>query len=225
MGKKKFHIPFYSSARNHFSSTETDDDRLKQILKKDGGGSDSDVDLDLLINRIDKALNSAMNKDSGETNPFRHGVDWPTASDSSKILEGASTNAQLISTEISNYSGDTYKTAIAILDGIGNAHWAGVGLLVVAAVIERFETISSNRSECLELLCTMNKLAKHMKQLKDIPNLKKEMEAIIGEAVDLIVQGAHSCLHLRKMRRRDTSHRPTRFWPALMAPWSMTKLC
>jgi hypothetical protein len=85
------------------------------------------------------------------------------------------------------------KVVQNLLRGLGQAHWAAAGLLVVANILERFETVSANQDECLSLLEEMNNLAQHVKDLKVRPGLKKGMEVSIQKATEMIVEGALMC--------------------------------
>ena len=69
------------------------------------------------------------------------------------------------------------NTARSILSGISEAHWAAACLLVVANILERYETISENKYECLCVLEEMYNLAHHVKKLKARPKSREEMEA------------------------------------------------
>lgn len=84
--------------------------------------------------------------------------------------------------------------AVDVLKGLGNAHWVAVGLLAIANVLERFDNISANDRECIDLLKAMLKLGKYLKQMKDISaDLHKETLECMSEAVKLIVSGAILC--------------------------------
>lgn len=64
---------------------------------------------------------------------------------------------------------------------------------MVANILERFETVSANQEDCLCLLEEMNKLAQHVKQLKERDDLKKGMESLIKEATELILEASIMC--------------------------------
>eukprot|EP01018_Ginkgo_biloba_P036239 Gb_26351 [translate_table: standard] len=88
---------------------------------------------------------------------------------------------------LSKLSGEAKMMSMSILKGIGEAHWAAVGLLVVSNILERFESISANNTECLQLLEAMNRLALHIKQLKDWTNMKEGIRDMIKKVVCMIV--------------------------------------
>lgn len=88
---------------------------------------------------------------------------------------------------------DIIPTTQSLLKGIGQAHWATAGLLVVSNVLERFEAVSANREECLSLLDEMYNLAKYVKQLRERPRLKEGMEDLIQEALEMIVKASIMC--------------------------------
>ncbi|KAH9290163.1 hypothetical protein KI387_034280, partial [Taxus chinensis] len=124
----------------------------------------------------------------------------PSARDVSDFSEGVSKNVKIISNQISASSGDEHGTAVAVLTAIGNVHWVGVGFLLVAAVLERLDTIESNRKERLKLLKSMNNLCKIIMQLKLHPHLKNEMQTKIKESIHLIVEGAILCCFQKKRK-------------------------
>lgn len=60
----------------------------------------------------------------------------------------------------------------SLLEGISREeHLAAIGLLVVAEILERFDSVSANRDECLFLLEEMNRVAQSIKQLNERPIL------------------------------------------------------
>eukprot|EP01018_Ginkgo_biloba_P001072 Gb_13428 [translate_table: standard] len=165
---------------------------IEPILKAANHANSSDIDLDALISHISHLL--AAIKNSSEKNPFPW--QWPTSSDFSELREFVVEGSDLISKEkesLSKLSGDAKTVAMSILKGIGEAHWAAAGLLVVSSILERFESISANNTECLQLLEAMSRLALHIKHLKDRTNLKEGMGDTIQEAVSMIVQGSILC--------------------------------
>jgi len=88
---------------------------------------------------------------------------------------------------------DTKKIVQGFLQGMGAAHMATTGLLVVANILERYEAISKNKDACLSLLKEMNKLAQHVTKLQKRPALKGEMEDSIRDAIVLIVEASVAC--------------------------------
>ncbi|KAH9289742.1 hypothetical protein KI387_033859, partial [Taxus chinensis] len=126
----------------------------------------------------------------------------PSASDASIAAEGLNKSVQALSTQISAYTGETEGTAINVLNAIGNVHWVAVGFLLVAAVIQRIDTVKSNKEKCVDLLKRMMKLAKTIMIFKDLPRLERETELhiTIKECIELIFQGAVSCCS-RKARK------------------------
>ncbi|KAH9289875.1 hypothetical protein KI387_033992, partial [Taxus chinensis] len=122
----------------------------------------------------------------------------PSASDVSKFSEEASKNVKLISTQISDYTGDKHSTAISVLTAIGNVHWVSVGFLLVASVLERLDKLKYNKMGRLKLLKSMNELAKVIMQLQRLPHLKIELQAKMNESIQLIVDGAILCCVQKK---------------------------
>eukprot|EP01018_Ginkgo_biloba_P022341 Gb_07491 [translate_table: standard] len=163
-------------------------------------GNTSDIDLELLTRHIDTALSVFTNKGFRGKLPESHMkmADWvkQSASDFSKLFEGISQGAKTFSDGkvlMSTLSGEVQKVAVEVLKGFGNLHWAGIGLLAIATVLERLDKISSNDKECIELLSGMNDLAKCIKQLKYISDLHTEIKEKMSEGVQLIVGGAIMC--------------------------------
>ncbi|KAH9289544.1 hypothetical protein KI387_033661, partial [Taxus chinensis] len=91
-------------------------------------------------------------------------------------------------------STEAQTVVLDVLRGVGNAHWAAVGLLVIANVLDRFDKISANDRKCIDLLRAMLNLGKYMKQLKDNQfDLHGEILEKMAEGVQLIVSGAILC--------------------------------
>lgn len=78
----------------------------------------------------------------------------------------------------------------AILKGIGKASVATAGLLVVAYTLERFDDLSTNKEECLDLLKEIVYVANLVKIFKQSP---KGSHGVIEDAKELIVEGAVMC--------------------------------
>lgn len=87
----------------------------------------------------------------------------------------------------------TKKIVKGFLQGMGAAHMATTGLLVVANILERYEAISTNEEACLSLLEKMNILARHVTELQKRPELKGGMEDSIRKAIELIVEASIAC--------------------------------
>ncbi|KAH9290816.1 hypothetical protein KI387_034933, partial [Taxus chinensis] len=122
----------------------------------------------------------------------------PSASHGAKFADDVSKEVKQIAKEISEYSGNNHKTSINVLNSIGNIHWVGVGLLIIAGVLERWDAIDNNDIECLKLLKLMNELAKAIKQLQSILYLTSEMETVIKESIQVIAEGAIVCCLQKK---------------------------
>eukprot|EP01018_Ginkgo_biloba_P000685 Gb_18504 [translate_table: standard] len=171
-------------------------DIMEPILNGANNGS-SDIDVDALISHITRLL-AAIKTSYNEKNRShtkRSAWQWPTSSAFSRLREFMETvsNVSAEKDSFSKLSGEAKTVAMSILKGIGETHWAVAGLLVVSSILERFESISANNLECLKVLEAMNRLALHIKQLKDRANLKEGMEDMIQEAVCMIVQGSILC--------------------------------
>jgi hypothetical protein len=59
--------------------------------------------------------------------------------------------------------------------------------------LERFDPVSINREECFGLLDEMIRLAKYIKQLKERPQLREEMEDLIQKALEMKVKATIMC--------------------------------
>jgi hypothetical protein len=53
-----------------------------------------------------------------------------------------------------------------LLHGMGLTHLTTTSLLVVAIILERCETMKTNKEKCLSLMEDMNSLAQYVKELK-----------------------------------------------------------
>jgi len=73
---------------------------------------------------------------------------------------------------------------------IKEANWAVAGLLEVADVLERFQTVSANRIECLFVLDKLFRLAKYTRQLNQKPGLWRKMKCV---ATAIIVASSIKC--------------------------------
>ncbi|GLJ18992.1 hypothetical protein SUGI_0339530 [Cryptomeria japonica] len=63
---------------------------------------------------------------------------------------------------IDGLSAEMGKVLINLLKGAGKIHWVGAALSVVGFVLTRFNQISNNKSECLEILKAMVNLGKQI---------------------------------------------------------------
>ncbi|XP_059065296.1 cysteine-rich receptor-like protein kinase 6 isoform X2 [Cryptomeria japonica] len=161
----------------------------------------SSLPLDLLIRYIDNVLSGIINQGLGckiiDSGTELRDLVQPVASDFSKLFDGISDAAKMFSDQKflkSQLSTEAHSVAVDVLKGLGNAHWVAVGLLAIANVLERFDNISANDRECIDLLKAMLKLGKYLKQMKDISaDLHKETSECMSEAVKLIVSGAILC--------------------------------
>ncbi|XP_057859553.2 TMV resistance protein N isoform X2 [Cryptomeria japonica] len=86
--------------------------------------------------------------------------------------------------------GETRKPVAEILQAVGKMHWIIGGLSIVAYLLDQIDQMRENRTECLELLRQMLKLAGHIRQLNyDMPQYEKKF----SEAIFLIVEGSMMC--------------------------------
>ncbi|XP_059063612.1 G-type lectin S-receptor-like serine/threonine-protein kinase At1g11330 isoform X2 [Cryptomeria japonica] len=155
----------------------------------------SSLSLDLLIRYIDNVLSAIINQSLGckiiDSGTELRDLVQPVASDFSNIFDGISEGAKMFSDQLST---EAHSVAVEVLKGLGSVHWVAVGLLAIAKVLERFDNISANDRECIDLLKAMLKLGKYLKQMKDIyADLNKEILEDMSEAAKLIVSGAILC--------------------------------
>ncbi|GLJ34916.1 hypothetical protein SUGI_0702750 [Cryptomeria japonica] len=161
----------------------------------------SSLSLDLLIRYIDNVLSAIINQGMGckiiDSGRQLRDLVQPVASDFSKLFDGISEGAKMFSDQKflkSQLSTEVHSVAVDVLKGLGNVHWVAVGLLAIANVLQRFDNISANDRECIDLLKAMLKLGKYLKQMKDIyADLHKEILEEMSEAAKLIVSGAILC--------------------------------
>lgn len=97
--------------------------------------------------------------------------------------------------------GDMTTIIWGFLQSMGMAHMVSTGFLVVANILECYETLCTNWEVCLSLLNEMNILTHHVKKIKKWPWLKEGMEASIKEASMLIVEA-----YITRCSQIDTSN-------------------
>ncbi|XP_059065140.1 uncharacterized protein LOC131857093 isoform X1 [Cryptomeria japonica] len=156
------------------------------------------VDVLALEGCIDEVLSSLTDKGLRckllESGMKLRDIVQPVASDFSKLFESISEGAKIISDQKSSsskLSSEAQSVALDTVKQLGNVHWAAIGLLAIANVLERFDKISTNDRDCLDLLKLMLDLAKFLKQLKDMnADSHKELSEKMNEALHLIVSGA-----------------------------------
>lgn len=175
------------------SSTSTVPELTKKIEDHVAVGAENEsINLEDIIQYISE-LFKIIKKESSGKKPST-GDYWPSSSCFSTLKDILSegTDGALATKDIIS-SSEGMKVVKHLLIGLGQAHWAAAGLLVVANILERFEMVAANRDECLSLLEEMSNLAHHVKALKERPRLKKGMESSIRNATEMIVEGALMC--------------------------------
>jgi len=158
-----------------------------------------DVYLDSLRNYISELrgveLYQLLNVNKEAKKWSRPKVTWPTSRSFCMLKDFLSegTNADWVKDVISRHPEEErkYKPVIkSLLSGIEEANWAVAGLLAVADVLERFETLSAhqiNHSEIegLFMLHAMLRLAQYIGQVNQKPglwrNIKRVATALILE--------------------------------------------
>lgn len=173
------------------SSSNSEEHDLPQNIQNTASATDTEklnVDLDELIKQILGLLELYKKKSPRDKTP--HGT-------LSRFKEFENCWKQGIKfvddLKESIPSKDSTAVVRRVLEGIGHANVATAGLLLVANIIKRFEDISRNQMECLDVLEGMTKLAEHVKLLKERPRLKKEMEDTNKKATDLIEEAYIMC--------------------------------
>ncbi|XP_057813753.2 disease resistance protein RUN1-like isoform X2 [Cryptomeria japonica] len=157
-------------------------------------------DVDYLIDLIDELLQSLLNR-SKQEKTLQRSTSSETYSDTLKdraksvwasFLQSGSVFLEFLNKHIQLEKEDEgNRRAVAqILESVGKVHWVVGGLSVLAFLVDQMGQISENRSDCIELLKQMSKLAGHIRKLKyDMPQEYK----ILNEATVLIVQGSMMC--------------------------------
>lgn len=84
----------------------------------------------------------------------------------------------------------------SLVKDMGHAQWVTAGLPVVPNILERFQSVSACPNEWLFLLGKMNRLTEYLQQLEERPGLKKMMENIIIEAIQLMGGASIMCTQI-----------------------------
>ncbi|XP_059074284.1 disease resistance protein Roq1 [Cryptomeria japonica] len=87
-------------------------------------------------------------------------------------------------------SAEIEKVAINLLKGAAQIHWVGAALSVVGFVLARYNEMSNNQRECLEILKVLVNLGKQILKLNE--QMPEEGERL-NEAVKCIVEGCIMC--------------------------------
>ncbi|GLJ34922.1 hypothetical protein SUGI_0702830 [Cryptomeria japonica] len=187
---------------NSLTSTAANNQNETAVTRKSSSTTGlSGLSLNLLIRYIDNVLSALNNQGLGckiiDSGMELRDLVQPVASDFSKLFDGISEGAKMFTDQKflkSQLSTEAHSVAVEVLKGLGSVHWVAVGLLAIAKVLERFDNISANDRECIDLLKAMLKLGKYLKQMKDIyADLNKEILEDMSEAAKLIVSGAILC--------------------------------
>ncbi|KAH9307783.1 hypothetical protein KI387_035694 [Taxus chinensis] len=156
--------------------------------------------VDSVISAINKALETIENKSKqdkqrrlAETEKTEKSGLWTS------LLKGGSAFLEFVSRHIQrglekgdfvSQLGETRKPVTAILQGVGKVHWIVGGLAIVAYLLDQIDQMQENRTQILELLRQMVKLAGHIRQLNyEMPQYEKKF----NEAIFLIVEGSMMC--------------------------------
>ncbi|XP_059075491.1 disease resistance protein TAO1 [Cryptomeria japonica] len=91
---------------------------------------------------------------------------------------------------IDGLGAETQKVLTDLLKGAGKIHWVGAALSMVGFALARYNEMSNNQRECLEILKAMVNLGKQIVELNEqIPEQKQKL----NEAVECIVVGCSIC--------------------------------
>eukprot|EP01018_Ginkgo_biloba_P026272 Gb_33513 [translate_table: standard] len=156
--------------------------------------------LTLLIHYIDAHLRR-INKDPAASQNGPASIHFDQTLE--KSIDFASKMMKTISTESEKGRGSSEHNYLAskvieearrvvtqALKKLGQLHWIALGFSVLAFVLERIDTVSSNQANCLQLLERMRGLAKRVLELNErMPN---ESEGI-DKAVHVMVEGSVIC--------------------------------
>eukprot|EP01018_Ginkgo_biloba_P030180 Gb_04406 [translate_table: standard] len=161
------------------------------------------ADLKNLIYLIDKRLSIIeQGKLLGEGRMSSEESSMVTASsrltsDGAKLLKGISGKAL----KLKGFGViDGTKTAMAsVLKGFGKLHMVAAGLSMVAYTMEEFGRISSNQSECVELLREIINTSKHLIEVDEV--LPEDKKAKLDKAVRMMSGGAIMCCSLMDSAR------------------------
>ncbi|XP_057843816.2 uncharacterized protein LOC131053218 [Cryptomeria japonica] len=152
-----------------------------------------DSDLNGIIEAIDHVLFEA-NKDTKNESKKHNGEEWKTGL---QDLEKWGHKIGSVVKQISNFCVDNVDIAVDVLETIGECHWAAVGFVLVASVLEKWHTVKHNEKECLGVLKSMNDLAKVLLELRPLrPHETPNTQAKINESIHMIFKGATSCLKM-----------------------------
>jgi len=123
-------------------------------------------------------------------------VTWPTSTGFCRLKnflsEGMSDD--WVKDIISRYPEEGHKWAIVVhglLKDIEEAQWAVAGLLAVADILERFQTISANRMKCVSLLWGMFSVAQYIKQFDQKSGLWRGLKRVATAII--LAYSFHCC--------------------------------
>lgn len=152
------------------------------------GAEKDSINLEGIIQDISELIKIIKTKSSDEKPSTAHY--WPSSPFFSALNEILSEGADAaLATKDIISSSEGMKVVKHLLIGLGQAHWAATGLLVVANILERFEMVGANRDECLSLLEEMSNFGYYVKNLKKRPG----MESSIRNATEMVLEGALMC--------------------------------
>eukprot|EP01018_Ginkgo_biloba_P035655 Gb_36886 [translate_table: standard] len=192
---------------------------VKEEMKKLGAKEMDVTQITLLVEFIDKQLSRIKAKLPGTASPsnitMAKNVKDHIKPESvhscikfaSKIIERVLKEVEeLQKTGITQEMG---RVAANAVKAIGQSHWALLGLWMVASVLERIETVSSNLSDCVKLLEIMFEIAKNLQELNSVLSQEADHHhKQLIRAVEIIVEGATICCdYIAKGNK-------SRFWSA-----------
>ncbi|XP_057842406.2 disease resistance protein RPV1-like isoform X2 [Cryptomeria japonica] len=154
------------------------------------------TDVDYLIQLIDEFSDRSKQEEAVEES-----TSLETLSDTlkdraksvwSSFIQSGCEFLEFVNKHIQLTKGDegTREAVAQILQKVEKAHRMAGGLALVVFLLDQIDQISENRSECIQLVRQMAKLAGHIRKLKyDMP----QEEDILNEAVLLVVEGSIMC--------------------------------
>lgn len=142
--------------------------------------------LDLLTKYIDRLFKIKEGKNPSQVEKF-----LPSAETVKNFKDFFSEGINAVKDCFKDYTAK--ELAHRLLVGVGTAHSALAGLVVLANILEMFETRSANKKESLRLMNQIRRLANNITSIREYPQLKQAMENEIREATVLIAEGSILC--------------------------------
>eukprot|EP01018_Ginkgo_biloba_P018511 Gb_35000 [translate_table: standard] len=151
--------------------------------------------LNCFMDFIDDRLSEIKARLAADNTTLDYGKDYIKPESVKSGILFASHIIQKISTEVERLEKtripqEIGKMAIEAMNVVGQSHWILLGFSIVASVLDKIEKVSSNVSECIDLLDTMIELAKTLERINN--EILNDAD-ILNKAVQVIVEGATVC--------------------------------